>query len=120
MSDIDPDAVGILCRNLAENALRYGSGSTSAEVTLYPDGLLTVSNDGPAVPPEILAKLADRFQRGGTSALGSGIGLSIVSTIAERMGSPLVLKSPRPGKQSGFEASVRLATASAREPDRAT
>jgi two-component system OmpR family sensor kinase len=113
MSDIDPDAVGILCRNLVENALRYGSGSAPVEVTLYPDGLLTVSNDGPVVPPETLTKLADRFERGGTSARGSGIGLSIVSTIADRIGSPLVLKSPRPGKQSGFEASVKLTTASA-------
>jgi two-component system OmpR family sensor kinase len=120
MSDIDPDAVGILCRNLVENALRYGSGSAPVEVTLYPDGLLTVSNDGPVVPPETLAKLADRFERGGISARGSGIGLSIVSTIAERIGSPLVLRSPTPGNQSGFEASVRLATANAWEPDRAT
>lgn len=120
MSDLDPDAVGILCRNLVENALRYGNGPAPVEVTLYPDGLLTVSNDGPVVPPEILAKLSDRFERGGISARGSGIGLSIVLTIADRIGSPLVLKSPRPGKQSGFEASVRLATASALEPDRAT
>ncbi|MGT2467094.1 sensor histidine kinase [Mesorhizobium atlanticum] len=120
MSDIDPDAVGILCRNLVENALRYGGGPAPVEVTLDPDGLLKVSNGGPVVPPETLAKLADRFERGGASARGSGIGLSIVLTIADRIGSPLVLKSPRPGKQSGFEASVRLATSIAREPDRAT
>jgi two-component system OmpR family sensor kinase len=114
MSDIDPDAVGILSRNLVENALRYRSGSAPVEVTLHSDGLLTVSNDGPVVPSETLAKLADPFERGGISARGNGIGLSIVSTIADRIGSPLVLKSPRQGKQSGFEASVRLASASAR------
>lgn len=113
MSDIDPDAVGILCRNLVENALCHGSGSAPVEVTLYPDGLLTVSNDGPVLPPETLAKLSDRFERGGISARGSGIGLSIVSTIAERVGNPLILKSPRPGTQSGFEASIKLTTASA-------
>ena len=120
VANIDPDAVGILCRNLVENALRYGGGPAPVEVTLDPDGLLKVSNGGPVVPPETLAKLADRFERGGASARGSGIGLSIVLTIADRIGSPLVLKSPRPGKQSGFEASVRLATSIAREPDRAT
>ncbi|RWM05378.1 ATP-binding protein [Mesorhizobium sp.] len=112
MCDIDPDATGILCRNLIENALRYGSDSSPVEVTLDPDGLLTVSNDGPVVSPETLARLANRFERGGTLARGSGIGLSIVSTIADRMGSPLILKSPRPGTQSGFEASVKFATAS--------
>ncbi|MGX7875490.1 ATP-binding protein [Mesorhizobium sp. ORM6] len=112
MSDIDPDAVGILCRNLVENAMRYGSDSSPVEVTLDPDGLLTVSNDGPIVSPETLARLANRFERGGTSARGSGIGLSIVSTIADRIGSRLTLRSPRPGMQSGFEASVSLAVAS--------
>lgn len=112
MSDIDPDAAGILCRNLIENALRYGSQLSPVEVTLDPDGLLTVSNDGPVVPPEMLAKLADRFERGGTSARGGGIGLSIVSAIADRIGSQLVLRSPRRDTQSGFEASVKFATAS--------
>lgn len=112
VSDIDPDAVGILCRNLVENALRHGSDFSPVEVTLDPNGLLTVSNDGSAVPPETLAKLADRFERGGISARGSGIGLSIVSTIADRIGGSLVLRSPRPGMQSGFEASVKLPIAS--------
>lgn len=111
LSDIDPDAVGILCRNLVENALGHGSPSSPVEVTLDAEGLLTVSNDGPVVPPETLAKLAGRFERAGTSARGSGIGLSIVSTIAERIGSPLTLRSPRPGMRSGFEASIRFATA---------
>ncbi|MDF2810237.1 MAG: integral rane sensor signal transduction histidine kinase [Microvirga sp.] len=110
MSDVDPDAVGILCRNLVENALSHGSPSSPVEVILDPDGLLTVSNDGPVVPSETLERLAGRFERAGSSARGSGIGLSIVSTIAERLGSPLTLRSPRPGRGSGFEASVRLAT----------
>ncbi|MCO5066391.1 MAG: ATP-binding protein [Rhizobiaceae bacterium] len=116
MSDIDPNATGILCRNLVENALHYGSQASPVEVTLDPDGLLTVSNDGPVVPPEMLTKLVDRFERAGTSTAGSGIGLSIVSTIADRMGSLLALRSPRPGTQSGFEASVKLATAKDVEP----
>jgi two-component system OmpR family sensor kinase len=111
MSAVDPDAVGILCHNLVENALRHGSQSSPVNVALSPDGLLTVSNDGPVVPAETLARLADRFQRSGAAGRGNGIGLSIVSTIADRMGGALTLKSPRPDSQSGFEASVRLASA---------
>ncbi|MEP9388866.1 ATP-binding protein [Mesorhizobium sp. KR9-304] len=110
MSAADPDAVGILCRNLVENALRHGSQSSPVEVALAPDGLLTVSNDGPVVPAETLARLANRFERGGTAGRGNGIGLSIVSTIADRMGGVLTLRSPRTGSQTGFEASVRLAS----------
>ncbi len=111
MSAADPDAVGILCRNLVENALRHGDQSSPVEVVLSPDGLLTVSNDGPVVPAETLARLTDRFERSGGAGRGSGIGLSIVSTIADRMGSRLTLRSPRPGSRTGFEASVRLPSA---------
>ncbi|MGF7159870.1 two-component system OmpR family sensor kinase [Rhodoligotrophos appendicifer] len=113
MSTADPDAVGILCRNLVENALRYGIQSGPVDVALSPDGRMTVSNDGPVVPAATLARLADRFERGNPGGRGSGIGLSIVSTIASRMGSKLMLRSPRPESQSGFEASVQLASARA-------
>ncbi|MCD6071224.1 MAG: Integral rane sensor signal transduction histidine kinase [Microvirga sp.] len=115
LSTADPDAVGILCRNLIENALRHGSPSAPVEVVLSPDGILTVANDGPVVPEEILAKLADRFERSGTASRGNGIGLSIVSTIAQRMGGALTLRSPRPDSRTGFEASVRLASTGSAE-----
>ncbi|MBA8905241.1 MULTISPECIES: ATP-binding protein [Aminobacter] len=115
MSAADPDAVGILCRNLVENALRHGSRSSPVEVALSSNGLMTVSNDGPVVPAETLARLADRFERSGAAGRGNGIGLSIVSTIADRMGGALTLRSPRPGCQTGFEASVPLASAGTAE-----
>jgi two-component system OmpR family sensor kinase len=110
VSDIDPDAVGILCRNLVENALRHGSATSPVEVTLAPDGELIVANEGPVVPPETLARLTDRFERAGAHSDGSGLGLTIVATIADRIGSPLALRSPRSGQESGFEASVRIPT----------
>lgn len=109
MSAADPDAVGILCRNLVENSLRHGNQSSPVEVALSPHGLLTVSNDGPVVPPEILARLSGRFERSGEPGRGNGIGLSIVSTIADRLGGALTLRSPRAGSQTGFEASLKLA-----------
>jgi len=108
MSDLDPDAFGILCRNLVENALRHGSQSAPILVVLTADGQLSVSNEGPVVPPDTLARLTARFERAGTQTDGSGLGLAIVAAIAERIGSPLVLTSPRLGSASGFEASVRL------------
>jgi two-component system OmpR family sensor kinase len=108
MSDLDPDAFGILCRNLVENALRHGLEGTVVEVTLMQDGQFIVANEGPLQPPETLARLTARFERAGASADGSGLGLAIVAAIADRIDSPLVLKSPRPGAPSGFEASVKL------------
>ncbi len=108
MSDLDPDAFGILCRNLVENALRHGAGSAPVEVTLTSDGRLVVSNDGPILPADTLDRLTARFERAGALADGSGLGLAIVAAIADRTGSQLVLESPRPGAASGFQASVRL------------
>lgn len=108
MSDLDPDAFGILCRNLVENALRHGSETDPVEVALAANGVLSVSNEGPVVDPETLDRLTARFERAGSDTDGSGLGLAIVAAIAERIGSQLVLTSPRPGQDSGFEASLRL------------
>lgn len=110
MSDLDPDAFGILCRNLIENALRHGQETAPVEVTLSADGTFTVANEAPVLPPETLNRLSLRFERADTSGDGSGLGLAIVAAIAERIGSPLVLASPRRGHVSGFEATVGLPT----------
>lgn len=107
-TDLDPDAFVILSRNLIENALRHGAIETPVDVRLDADGLLTVANEGPVVPAETLAVLARRFERGGAAATGSGLGLSIVAAIVERLGSELTLRSPRAGGASGFEVSLRL------------
>ncbi|MEW6017844.1 MAG: ATP-binding protein [Pseudomonadota bacterium] len=110
MSDIDPDAFAILCRNLVENALRHGAENTTVQVALTADGLLSVANDGPVLPLNTLDRLTARFERANASADGSGLGLAIVAAIADRIGSSLVLESPRPGASSGFQASLRLPT----------
>ncbi|MFG1462513.1 ATP-binding protein [Xanthobacter sp. DSM 24535] len=108
LSDLDPDAFGILCRNLIENALRYGVETAPVEVTLNADGMFTVANEAPVLPPETLSRLSLRFERASASPDGSGLGLAIVAAIAERIGSSLILSSPRRGQASGFEATVKL------------
>jgi two-component system OmpR family sensor kinase len=105
-SDIDPDAVAIIARNLIENALRHGTGPVS--VSLDPQGTLCVENNCLPIPPADLAALSGRFVRGRDAGEGSGLGLAIVHTIAERIGSPLRLRSPRPGIRTGFSACISL------------
>ena len=107
-STLDPDAFGILLRNLIENGLRHGTPTGKVEVSLAPDGTLHVANDCAKVPAETLARLTARFERGGVGTDGSGLGLAIVAAIAERLGTALTLQSPRPGQDQGFEASIRL------------
>ena len=108
LSTIDPDALGIVCRNVVENALRHGAADTEVAIRLTPGGDLIVSNAGPVVDPDRLAHLTDRFQRSGETSEGSGLGLTIVASIAKRTGSTLTLASPRPGALDGFEARFKL------------
>ncbi len=110
MSDLDPDAFAILCRNLIDNALRHAKTGGTVAVRLSADGILTVANDGPVVPPEVLTRLTNRFERDRTGSEGSGLGLCIVNAIAERSGGKLTLRSPRAGRTDGFEASLRLSS----------
>lgn len=108
LSDLDPDVFAILYRNLVENALRHGSAGTPIQVSLSGDGVLTVANEGPVVPAETLSRLMNRFERADAHTEGSGLGLAIVHAIAQRIGTALVLSSPRPGQASGFEATLML------------
>ncbi len=113
LSDLDPDALAIILRNLIDNALRHGTRGAPVEVVLAASGRLSVTNDGPTVPPETLSRLATRFTRAGSQAEGnqaegSGLGLAIVATIAERIGTKLILTSPRPGQADGFVAELAL------------
>ncbi|GAB1377406.1 sensor histidine kinase [Pararhodobacter aggregans] len=107
LSRLDPDAFGIVLRNLIENALRHGTPSAPVQVILTEAAALTVANPGPVVAPEVLARLTDRFARASTGD-GSGLGLAIVAAIAGRIGGRLVLSSPRPGHADGFEARITL------------
>ena len=115
LSDLDPDALGIVLRNLTDNALRHGRPGTPVRIALSPDGRLTVSNESPVVSPAVLDRLTHRFERGDASAEGSGLGLAIVATIAERTGGRLELSSPVPGSRSGFSAELQLPVGPDRE-----
>lgn len=108
LSDLDPDALGILLRNLIENAIRHGAETAPIDISLSQNGTLSVANAGPVVPPQKLKTLTSRFERAGLNTTGSGLGLAIVAAIAERIGSELVIASPRRGKKDGFEVRIKL------------
>ena len=101
---IDTDAFAIVLRNLIENGLKHGPPGSPVRIVLSKDGVLTVSNDGPPVPPDLVSRLLQPFERGRTAAEGSGLGLAIVNAMAAGTGAKLVLTSPLTGKEYGFEA----------------
>jgi two-component system sensor histidine kinase QseC len=85
----DAGLLGILVRNLVDNAVRYSPAQTAVRVRIAPADartgpVLTVTDEGPGVPADGLPKLGERFYRAmGTGESGSGLGLSIVTRIAE-------------------------------------
>ncbi|MEG1456748.1 MAG: ATP-binding protein, partial [Comamonas sp.] len=91
-----PDALGLLLRNLLENALRYTPSGGQVLCRWYRDAqgqrVLSVEDSGPGVDPEERERVLDRFYRvPGTVAHGSGLGLAIVSAVARQHGAELLL-----------------------------
>ena len=85
----DAASVQDLLDNLIDNSVRYGGRGCTVTVALQAraDGgaSLSVEDDGPGVPPELLPRLSERFFRAaGNGEEGSGLGLAIVQRIAER------------------------------------
>lgn len=83
----DPLLLRILLRNLIDNAVRHPAPGTSVMVSVaiqQGQTTLSVSDDGPGISEADLSRITERFYRPvGTSASGSGLGLSIVKRIAE-------------------------------------
>ena len=75
--------------NLLENAHRHGRPDGRITVDVRADNgsaTLSVTDEGPGVPPRDAAHVFERFWRGRSDAGGSGLGLAIVRATAERHG----------------------------------
>ena len=78
----DADLLAMLLRNLLDNAVRYAPEGSSVNL-LFSAQALAVSNGGPALAPDVLARLGERFHRpDGQAESGSGLGVSIALRIA--------------------------------------
>jgi signal transduction histidine kinase len=81
------DELGILVRNLLDNAFRYvGHGCRIAVCCAHEEQVVRfeVLDDGPGVPEAERERIFDRFYRGaGNVERGSGVGLALVARIAQ-------------------------------------
>ncbi|MFY9479689.1 MAG: sensor histidine kinase N-terminal domain-containing protein [Aquabacterium sp.] len=99
--------------NLVDNALCYtqagGCVTVAVSASDRPGHVrLTVSDNGPGIPPEERTKVFHRFYRilGRTRTEGSGLGLAIVREIAQAHGAAVALDSGPEGR--GLQVSVDL------------
>lgn len=104
-----PSEIARAMRNLAENAGKYGDGGIMRVYrNTTNETVIEVSDEGPGVAPELIAKLTDPFFRADqarSEAKGAGLGLAITQAIADSHGGRLILENRTP---RGFSAKLVL------------
>ena len=112
LAEAEPELLSRALGNLVRNALRYAASDGPITVTAESQGefvLLRVTDHGPGVPEEALAKLGEPFYRPEAARTreggGVGLGLAIVRTCVEACRGTLTLSNLQP---AGFEACIRL------------
>lgn len=94
-------ALGILIRNLVDNAIRYCNENGHIVVRLSKlqhEVMLEVCDNGPGIPAELRARVFERFFRIlGNKSPGSGLGLGIVQQICQLHNGRVELDAPQTG-----------------------
>lgn len=95
-------------RNLADNAIKHTESGSEVVVDVREDGTVRVLDKGPGVPQAERALMVRRFWRARRDQDGAGLGLSIVSRIAELHGAKFGI-SDRDGGGAVFSLSFQTA-----------
>ena len=107
----DADALRRLVQNLVENAITYTPPGGAITVTVTEDAAqcqISVTDTGIGIAPSDLPHVFDRFFRADPARVhtgGSGLGLSIVQSIAEAHGGAVSADS-EPGHGSAFTVTL--------------
>ena len=107
----------ILIKNLVDNAIRYSPAHGRIDLSLANSAataVLQIQDDGPGIAAHERARVFDPFYRIlGSDEIGSGLGLSIVKTLADRLGATLELQDAHATPPHGLRVIVTFATAPA-------
>jgi len=109
----DPDQLARAIRNVTDNAVRHAASLVTIGLAEQDSTVeLTVTDDGPGIPPAQIERIFDRFTtldaartHGGKDGGGVGLGLAITKEIVERHGGSIVVD---PSRRSGARFVVRL------------
>lgn len=100
-------ALGILIRNVVDNAIRYTPTHGEVKIAIIDTGnqiIFSVSDSGTGIPIELRERVFERFYRIlGTKASGSGLGLAIVSQISALHHAEIHLTTPPNGVGLQFD-----------------
>lgn len=102
--------LGTLAKNLVDNAIRYTPPGGRIDLHLSEvdgRGVLQVDDSGPGIAPAERLRVFDPFYRVlGSDQSGSGLGLSIVKAIADRLGATIELRWADGPSQRGLGVRV--------------
>jgi signal transduction histidine kinase len=102
-----PIDIATLVRNVAGNAIKHCGSGAVISLSVFSEGadaVLRVEDDGPGIGDEHLEHVFEPFYRAqGSGQSGSGLGLSIVAAIGERLGGRISLGSGPTGRGVRFE-----------------
>jgi two-component system sensor histidine kinase QseC len=114
---VDEVLLGVLVRNLVDNAVRYCPRNARIEVGVTQSAeavVIDVEDNGPGLPEAQLQRLGERFFRvPGTDESGSGLGWSIMRRIAKALG--CVIDARRSRRLGGLGVRVLFPRASTGE-----
>ncbi|MGE4339961.1 MAG: ATP-binding protein [Pigmentiphaga sp.] len=100
----------LLIRNLVDNAIRYTPERGRVDLSIRASGgfaELRIEDNGPGISLAERERVFDAFYRTlGNTHQGSGLGLSIVQTIANRIGAKIQLDFSDREKQSGLSVAI--------------
>src|SRR3954470_8896104 len=103
--DVDPVFVDEAVSNVLDNAVRHTADGARIRVRARDRDadavVLTIEDDGPGVPPELLERLFEKFYRAprslGTRREGTGIGLSVARGLVEASGGAVTARGAELG-----------------------
>jgi len=113
----DAAELGLVFRNLLENAVKYSDPPVEVHVNLTATGdrrvRVQIADQGIGIPPGELRKIFQRFYRAGRdvqrTASGLGLGLFIVRDLLRRHGGRIEAQSEGAGRGSRFVVTLRTA-----------
>ena len=99
-AEVRPRMLGVVAKNLAENAIRYAGPGTTATLSVRSENgstVLSVVDDGAGVDESDLPRLFERFYRADRSrhTRGTGLGLAIVKHVVASAGGTVEARGQR-------------------------
>jgi len=96
----DVEGVGMIVRNLVDNAIKYTGSGGRVSITTRREAnqlVMEVADTGGGIPPEDLTRIFERFYRVDKARSrelgGTGLGLSIVKHLVQRFGGTVSVRS---------------------------